>query len=366
MLQNWLKPLSEATLNSINPLSEGSFGKNLLLYTSKNLPSLASARVALLGVGDNECTVTRAFLYQLAQGFPNGAIADLGQVRRATPSVIISVIYELITGGIVPIVFGAPDSLAHLQFLAYQNAKALVNLAAIDEKLRFDNALPKVGYGPIFSPRHPLLLHFALIGYQQHLTYPAQLDWLENLTFESVRLGRSRQSPEETEPILRDVDLLCMHLSALKHCEAPGVTGQTPSGFTIEEACQLARYAGLSDKLTSFGIYGHNTSEDLHSQTAQAEALLIWYFIDGIFNRKNDYPVSKDGLTEYIVDFRQLNYQLTFWKSIKSGRWWLQVPHADAKQHERHRLVPCSFQDYQSACRNELPDRLMQAFRRFG
>jgi formiminoglutamase len=61
-----------------------------------------------------------------------------------------------------------------------------------------------------------------------------------------------------------------------------------------------------------------------------------------------------------------LNYQLTFWKSTKSGRWWMQVPMKTKRQHERHRLVPCSYQDYQSACREELPERLMQAFGRFG
>ncbi|MCB0575661.1 MAG: hypothetical protein KDC61_13970, partial [Saprospiraceae bacterium] len=77
-------------------------------------------------------------------------------------------------------------------------------------------------------------------------------------------------------------------------------------------------------------------------------------------------PVSKAGLTEYIVEYRRLNYQLTFWKSAKSGRWWMQVPVATRKKLERHRLVPCSYQDYQLACREELPERLMQALQRFG
>jgi formiminoglutamase len=77
--------------------------------------------------------------------------------------------------------------------------------------------------------------------------------------------------------------------------------------------------------------------------------------------------VSTDGLTEYVVQFRQTNYQLTFWKSARSGRWWMQIPVESGKRkYQRHRLIPCSFQDYQAACREELPDRLMQAFNRFG
>jgi formiminoglutamase len=143
------------------------------------------------------------------------------------------------------------------------------------------------------------------------------------------------------------------------------VAGATPSGFFSEEACQLCRYAGMSDKLTSFGIYGFDAALDLDRQSAQVVSQMIWYFMEGVFSRKQDYPVSNKGLTEYIVEFRKLHYQLTFWKSIKSGRWWMQVPAATQKKHDRHKLVPCSYQDYQSACREELPERLLQAMKRF-
>jgi formiminoglutamase len=68
---------------------------------------------------------------------------------------------------------------------------------------------------------------------------------------------------------------------------------------------------------------------------------------------------------EYIVPLKQLDYQLTFWKSKRSGRWWLQVPVKTKKQHQRHRLIPCSYEDYQLAGQDQLPDRLLEAFRRF-
>jgi formiminoglutamase len=87
--------------------------------------------------------------------------------------------------------------------------------------------------------------------------------------------------------------------------------------------------------------------------------------LDGYFNRKNDFPASTDGLVEYIVDFREYDWTLTFWKSNKSGRWWLQVPVETNENHVRHRLIPCSLSDYQMACREELPERLFNAFKRF-
>ncbi len=95
-----------------------------------------------------------------------------------------------------------------------------------------------------------------------------------------------------------------------------------------------------SGKLSSFGIYGYRSESDRDAQTAQVAAQMIWYFLEGFFSRKNDYPVSKDGLTEYIVEYRQLNYHLTFWKSVRSGRWWIRVPVTTRKKLERHRLMP--------------------------
>jgi formiminoglutamase len=278
-------------------------------------------------------------------------------------SLLIPVMYELLSGKILPVLICGQDQMATAQLLAYQDTKALVNLVAIDE--RFSTDASEI-YLPLLQPkRHPLLFHFGLVGYQAHQTTAEGLKLLAKHHFDLVRLGRSRAALEETEPVIRDADLLCFHLRSLKQSEAPGVSNATPSGFFMEEACQLCRYAGFSDKLTSFGVYGYHRESDRDHQTAQVAGQMVWYFLEGFFNRKGDYPVSRDGLTEYVVDFRQLNYQLTFWKSVKSGRWWMQVPVETKKKLERHRLVPCSFQDYQAACREELPDRLMQAFERF-
>ncbi|MEL6638217.1 MAG: arginase, partial [Bacteroidota bacterium] len=128
---------------------------------------------------------------------------------------------------------------------------------------------------------------------------------------------------------------------------------------------KISRYAGLSDKVTSAGFYGFRSQWDQRDQTAQVVAQLIWYFVDGVYHRKNDYPSSTDSLVEYIVDFRDQEYQITFWKSNKSGRWWMQVPVKTKRKHERHTLIPCSYQDYQLASQEELPQRLLDAYKRF-
>lgn len=360
MLQNWLKPPSASFLSKIKHLPENALGNRLLRQHDDTLPDLKKVKVALLGIDEKSANAVREQLYEMAWAFPENSIADLGNLRKAEPTLLIQVIYELLSGKVVPVILGQSDDLARAQFLAYQEAKALVNLAVIDQRLQEDV------YAPILQPRrHPMLLHFSLIGHQMHQMPPAWNAFLQQHNFDTARLGRSRTAMEETEPLLRDADLLAFHLGAIRQSEAPATTHPSPSGYFTEEACQLCRYAGMSDKLTSFGLYGWSPDRDRDAQTARIAGQMVWYFLEGFFARKGDYPVSTAGLTEYVVDFRKLNFQITFWKSGKTGRWWMQVPSGSKRKHERHRLVPCSYQDYQLACRDELPERLMQALSRF-
>jgi formiminoglutamase len=361
MHQNWLKPFTASFVKTVQALPEQVLGRQLALHHT-SIPDLKKVRVALIGAGDKEADEVRKYLYQMAYPFPKGSIADIGNLRKTDPSFLIPLLYELMSGKILPILISGKDDIARAQFLAYQEAKALANMAIVDDSGRVEKGAV---YADLVRPRHALLFHFGLIGYQVHQLNPDTLQYFQKQHFDHVRLGKSRASMEECEPVLRDADMLAFHLSALKQSEAPGVANPSPSGYFVEEACQLCRYAGFSDKLTSFGVYGFQKDKDQDGQTAQAAAQMIWYFLEGFFNRKGDYPVSTAGLTEYVVEFRHLNYQLTFWKSIKSGRWWMQVPVHTGKKLERHRLVPCTYQDYQSACREELPDRLMQAIGRF-
>jgi formiminoglutamase len=364
MLQNWLKPLAAPLLKETDKLPEWAWGKQALLHRPDALPDLKKVKVALLGVGDAAANAVRSQLHAMTFGQPVGSVADLGNLRKAEPGVLIPVLYELMAGKVLPLLIGAKDELLKAQFLAYQETKALVNAACVDQRLQVGHH--DSAYAPLFAPkRHPMLFHFSLIGLQMHQSEPDVLRFLQKNNFDALRLGRSRSNMEDLEPVIRDADMLAFHMGALRQSDAPGASNASVSGFFVEEACQICRYAGMSDKLTSFGIYGLQPEKDRDNQTATAAAQMAWYFLDGFANRVKDYPVSTQGMTEYIVDFRKMNYQLTFWKSAKSGRWWMQVPVATKRKHDRHRLIPCSFQDYQSACREELPDRLMQAMSRF-
>ncbi len=368
MLQNWLKPVPAQLFELAQNLPAHSFGNNAVLF-NKDFPELRQVKIALVGTGDEEANEVRRHLYPTVFSFKKNSVADLGNARKSDPSFVINLIYELIAGKVLPIVIGSEIGEIAAQFLAYQNTKALVSAALVDEKPRFllkgKEKTAETVLNPLFEPRHPMLFHFAQIGGQAHLTPPDCLKFFDKNNFDFFRLGRARTAIEEAEPIIRDADMMAFSLAALKQSEAPGQRDASPSGFSCEEACQLARYAGMSDKLTSFGIYGFQKDLDRDGQTAQVVAQMAWYFMEGYFNRKQDYPASTDGLTEYIVDFKDHDWSLTFWKSARSGRWWLQVPVETGEQHQRHRLIPCSLADYQLACREELPERLLNAFKRF-
>ena len=359
MLQNWLKTIPASLVKLAGQQPKHTLGPNMLLFHGQ-LPDLKKVRVAIIGAGEKEANAVREQLYRYENPFPVQSVADLGNLRKNDSSLLIPVLYELLSGKIIPIVIGAKNELARAQFLSYQDTKALVNMVAIDETFRGAEV-----YNAILHPRHPLLFHFGQIGLQVHQTPAADIEMMQSKHFDLIRLGKTRSALEETEPVIRDADLVAFHLSAIRQSEAPGVERATPSGLFVEEACQVCRYAGMSDKLTSFGVYGFSPERDREAQTAQATAQMLWYFLDGFFSRKGDYPASQTDLTEYIVYLRKLNYQVTFWKSNRSGRWWMQVPVTTTSKLERHRLIPCSLQDYQAACREELPERLVLALDRF-
>lgn len=389
MLEHWLQPVDTHHIKDFDTLDEACLGHHIKLFVppktdsnsegsgknqsdntsryNQSISSLKNTHIALLGIGKEGADAVRSVLYALSFPFPELEIVDLGNIRKEETSFIIPLISELLQGGIVPIIIGHSDIFTLAQYQAYQSKKGTICISIIDEKIRFTPKIKTSSYFLHQILEDNQLFSCSIIGYQTHFTPPSVYDYFEKRHFEVVRLGRARNAIEETEPVIRDADLVCFNIAALKGIEAPGQAAPSPSGFFSEEACQLARYAGMSDKLTSFGIFGYQKKADKNEQTAHVVAQMIWYFIDGFSNRKQDYPISKafNQLTQYVVHIKEFDFQATFWRSNKSGRWWMEIPLKTRKKNERHRLIPCSYNDYLQACNQDLPDRLLNAYYRF-
>ena len=67
-----------------------------------------------------------------------------------------------------------------------------------------------------------------------------------------------------------------------------------------------------------------------------------------------------------MVNIQDGKNEVVFYKSDKSDRWWMDVPYPSHKKikYERHVLVPCSYEDYKTACENEVPNRWWQTFQK--
>ncbi len=364
MLNNWLQPVPDLLGELAQNTGSGFFGFEADLHQEGQVPDLPKGSIALIGMHDKTADAIRNELYLLSFPFGKLKIVDLGNLRRKTDSFAIPLLKELLEGGVLPILIGKEADHLRALFQAQLQLRRALKLSLIDERLSLINKDPRTGKKGYLEDIGQLpadkLFHLSALGLQAHLVQPVQFRWMDEHRFDFLRLGQLRDDILKAEPLLRDADLLGFHLSALKMSEAPAVKCATPNGLYAEEACRLARYAGLSDKLSAFALFGLHLPLDKHNQTTQLAAQIIWYFIEGVHKRVKDYPFSSNHMTEYVIPLPQENLELSFWKSEKSGRWWFQAPHHKKDGENRHRLVPCTYQDYLDASSGELPDRLMR------
>lgn len=364
MLDHWLEPAAKVKVAK----TSSNWAGNIAQYNSGK-SKLATKQCVLIGLDAVAADAVRTQLYGMSWAFPGLAFTDLGNIRNTNEEFVIPLLREVQDSQLFPILIGGQPGLIFAQFQSFLTLRDLVSLVVIDERvpmtLEQEKSTEKY-LNHLLRHRRDSLFHLGLIGAQAHFTDPAVFAWLESQYFEYLRLGQAREDLTEVEPLLRDADIIAFHLDALKQSEAPGQLNPSPSGFFLEEAAQLCRYAGMSDKLRSFAIFGIDSGAKRQlPPTAQAVAQMVWYFTEGYYQRVGDYPTTNKGLTEYIVDWKDNHEKLTFWKSPRSGRWWLQVPVKTSSKHQRHRLIPCSYNDYKKATQQELPDRLWNAFRRF-
>jgi formiminoglutamase len=352
----------------------------------EKFPDLSEIKIAIFGVPEDRNSIgnrgcreapdkIRERFYKLKSVAHSYKIADLGNLRigatvNDTYAAVSGIMVELMREGILPVILGGSQDLTFAQYVAYQKLEETVNIVSIDayfdlgtteENLRSHSYL-----GKIILHEPNFLFNFSNIGYQTYFAGADQIELMNKLYFDAYRLGDVRKNIEETEPIVRSADILSFDVSSIRQSDAPGNANATPNGFYGEEACAIMRYAGLSDKLTSIGLYEVNPSYDQRDQTSHLVAQMLWYFIDGYYQRKKDLPLlNKNAFVKYHVNIKKDEQEIIFYKSKKSERWWMEVPYPHSKvKYHRHHLVPCSYKDYEVAMKDEMPDRWWQALQK--
>jgi formiminoglutamase len=356
---------------------------------SERFPDLDEKEIAIIGVQEDRNAVNnpgcalgpdyvREKLYQLNEGNYQTKIADLGNIRRGetitdTYIALKTVINELVKKNIIPVILGGGQDLTYAQYLAYETLEQKVDLVVIDSHLDLDNdsaddlETTSVSYlNKIFMHEPNYLFNYSNLGYQVYFTSQDSLRVMEKLYFDVHRLGELTGNIAVAEPVIRNANMISFDIGAVRSADAMGNANATPNGFTGTEACQLARYAGFNDKLSSIGFYEFSPAYDTNGQTAMLVAQMIWYFIDGVYNRKKDFPLTpKSQYLIYKTSLKHDEHELVFVKSKKSDRWWMQVPYpTGGSRNERFHLVPCQYDDYKTAVSGEMPDLWWRTFQK--
>ena len=303
--------------------------------------------------------VIREELYKLYSWHPALKIADAGNIRQGntvddTRAALRTVLHELHLAGKTVIVLGGSHDLTIQQYDAFRKSEQMINATVTDMLIDLDETEGITSHGflmNMLTDQPNFIGHYSHIGFQSYYTHPRMLETLDKLRFDFYRLGKVREHIEDMEPVLRTSNLFSFDISAVKYCDAPVNINGSPNGFTGDEACMLTRYAGMSDNLSSFGIYGYNAKNDTHNMTARLIAQMIWYFIDGYVIRKSEaHLTEKDEFLVFHVSFT--DNDTVFLKSKRTSRWWMRLPNQS--------YVPCSYNDYLSASNDEIPERWLR------
>jgi len=370
---DFLHPLGNDIMQYVHSLNNQNLGSKVVLHSKTEFPDLDKVQIAIIGVLENrgdskskediDLTAIRMEFYGLYPGNWQSSIADLGDIRPGnelsdTYFAVKSVVSSLIKKKIIPIIIGGSQDLTYAMYRAYDVLEQMVNLVSIDSKFDLgkenDTDMVSSYLTRMIIEEPNNLFNYSVVGYQTYYNAQEEIDLMEKLFFDGYRLGEISSNISVSEPVFRDADIVSVDLTSIQSSNSGNFVTFIPNGFNGKEICSLSRYAGLSDKVSLFGIFNHKNSKEESILIAQ----ILWYFIEGYQYRSNEYPYSsKDNYFKYIVPLEQ--EQLVFYKSDITERWWIEVPQLVYKHTKVHKstLLPCSYEDYLGAINQEIPER---------
>ena len=382
MIYDYLQPVAASFFENLS-FKESQLGSIVEFYTDQKF-DFHEVDIAIIGIDEIRNAVGNTATAEAPAAFRKEflklytpvidrsiKIVDLGNIKtganvRDTYFGLSSVLLHLLTHKVVPIIIGGSHDNTYGQYLAYQELYALINMVIIDEKIDLNEMQTSLTADSfmmsILAHTPNYLFNYSHIGYQTYLNDKHAIEMLESLNFDCIRLGIARQNLEDTEPHFRDADMLSIDMNCLRMADFPAHENASPNGFSGEELCQMARFAGLSDKLSSIGFYEMNPAFDRNSQSSQLLAQAVWCFVEGYYQRKNDMPNKSSDFLKFTVKLDAYDHELIFWKSKVTNRWWMELPFGEKKDLQKQQMVPCTFADYEQACREEVPDRWMRVY----
>ncbi len=373
----FLSPLDENLVEDLNSSEVQNLGKQVKFHTGNSgIPDLDEVKIVIIGVKENRLAdgvedeflnfskIRRSF-YSLFPGNWHIKIADLGDIEKGntvedTYYALQSMLAELLKMDKIPVILGGSQDLIYAQYRAYDKYAQMVNLVNVDSRFDLGDAEKPIGnnsyVGKIVVNKPYNLFNYSNVGYQTYFNSQDEIELMERLFFDAYRLGEISGNIKVIEPVMRDANLVAIDINAINASATGGEINASPNGFDGKEICAISRYAGISDKVSSFGIYEYNSAYPPAGNMLIAQ--MMWYFIEGVNYRTNEN--SSSAKKEFIKYQVPVNEEvLVFYKSPVSGRWWIEIPFISNTNTKlkRHTLLPCSHEDYLEACNQVIPER---------
>lgn len=313
--------------------------------------------------------ILRKELYNLSSPGHSLKMADLGHLkpREVTDDLLEQLSYLLSvfreSGKICLLLIDRP-LLSLAQSYAFEGSSDGLEVVHIDSQcnlLDSELLLDSQSYHHALLKDVPSwLFDFTQLGHQRYFVGESQLSWFQERNFALHRYGELMGKIELAESYLRTAHVVSADLSAVRASDAPAALVPSPGGFSTEEFCRMARYAGLGHRIRSFSISGFDPELDPHGITSRLAAMGLWYFLDGHLNAFDDIPLEdRSNLTRYSVQLHASIPRIEFYRHNRSHRWWMEVPYQDqlGASQPRSKLIACSEQDYETAKNDDIPDR---------
>jgi len=382
---NILTPVEDHILSHNKIISSLILGNKISVHTKENgLPNIKKIDVAIIGVPENRNDINfigeeinlseiRRSFYSLYPGNWSIRIADFGDITPGesvedTYQNLTSLISYFIKNNIIPLVIGGSQDLTYANYRAYDDFKKTINIVNVDSNFDLGDSSKPIKnnsyLGKIILEEPHNLFNYTTIGYQTYYNSQIEIDLMEKLYFEAYRLGEVCYNINSVEPVMRDADIVTIDLRSIKSSELSSRQKLSPNGFDGKEICSISRYAGISNKVSSFGIFEYKSSNE-DEITEMLIAQILWYFIEGVNCR-----IIDDDFTN-ISNFQKFTiivekYELVFYRSIKTSRWWIVIPSSSKKDTKLNQqaLLPCTHEDYLNANDGIIPDRWYKAHKK--
>lgn len=370
-LQLYFDPVDFEQFQSRNKFNKNSLGYCIEKATGNIKDGrIGKAAIVLFGVPFDNSTPNkgtskapfeiRKHLYQLSRLESSISIIDLGNLKPGKSDQDLYYALRDVTDylretGVITIILGGGQDLSIGIARAFQS-KNEFTLSIVDARLDIKSQREKsdsTNFLTRILRENPSLFHLQMIGVQKQYISPMGFDFLNQNTYDFMHLGAFRDDPASIEPLLRNTHFLSFDISSIKNSDAEGHFRPSPNGFYAEEACLIARYAGLSNRLLVFGLFEVNPNFDKTGITSELAAQIVWYFIEGsIHRRKEDPSNNKETFTRYYVEMEDHGEPMVFYHQPSTNRWWIEIFPEEGKNW----ILACNENDYKQAIGMEIPE----------